>query len=269
MPKRMIREGLIQSDSVNALTWQAEVFFVRLMLKADDFGRYTADLRLARAALFPLRLDQVREADVQRWIAECVKAGLIRLYVVDGKTYLEIPKFDQRMRAKKSRFPAPDGHMAVTCQSDVGHMLHEVEVEVEEEGAPPHGGHVAVIRPPGDRFEEFWAVYPVKAGKRDAEKAWKKLSDPERDLAIEKASLYAKAMAGHDAVKWAQGWLNGRRWEDDPAAWKLNGGKPGAQPTLELGHPSLMSDAERAYERERSERLRATGRPTETAKGAA
>jgi len=123
-------------------------------------------------------------------------------------------------------------------------------------------------RPPGDRFEEFWAVYPVKAGKRDAEKAWKKLTDDERESAIQKASLYAKAMVGHDAVKWAQGWLNGRRWEDDPAAWRLNGAKPGAQPTLELSHPSLMSEAERAYERERSERLRATGRPAE-AKGAA
>lgn len=269
MPKRMIREGLIQSDSVNALTWQAEVFFVRLMLKADDFGRYSADTRLVRAALFPLRLDLVRETDVSRWIAECVKAKLVRLYAVDGKSYLEIPKFDQRMRAKKSRFPTPDGHVTDTCQSDDGHMLHEVEEEVEEEGKPPDGGHVTVIRPPGDRFEEFWTVYPVKAGKRDAEKAWKKLTDDERESAIEKASLYAKAMVGHDAVKWAQGWLNGRRWEDDPAAWRLNGAKPGAQPTLELSHPSLMSDAERAYERERSERLRATGRPTETPKEAA
>lgn len=234
----MIREGLIQSDSVNALTWQAEVFFVRLMLKADDFGRYSADTRLVRAALFPLRLDQVRETDVSRWIAECVKAKLVRLYIVDGKPYLEIPKFDQRMRAKKSRFPPSDGHMADTCQTDGGHMLPEVEVEVEVEGTPPDGGHVAVIRPPGDRFEEFWAGYSKKAGRAAAARAWKKLSDADRDLAIAKAPLYCAAMADRpEFIKHAQGWLNDKRWEDDPATWRHsvpsgNGARPPGPPAL-------------------------------------
>jgi len=131
--------------------------------------------------------------------------------------------------------------------------------------APAPAPSKSAERPP-DRFPEFWELYPKKADKLEAAKAWKKLSADDQTAALEKVSLYAKAMAGKtDFVKNAQGWLNGRRWEDDPATW----GRNGSTPQLPLvAHPSLMSDAERAYERERSERLRATGRPAE-AKGAA
>jgi len=120
---------------------------------------------------------------------------------------------------------------------------------------------------PIDRFPEFWERYPKKAARDEAAKAWRKLDAEEQALAIEKVVLYAKAMAGRtEYVKNAQGWLNGRRWEDDPSTWGRNGS---SSPAPAAVHPSLMTEAERAYERERSERLRATGRPAEAAKGAA
>lgn len=117
MPNRVIREGILTSEPVNSLSWAAECFFMRLMLKADDFGRFDARESILRASLYPLKISQVREADITRWTAECQKAGLIALYEIEGKRYLEIPKFDQRLRAKTSKWPTPDSHMSVTSQS--------------------------------------------------------------------------------------------------------------------------------------------------------
>lgn len=107
MPNRIVREGLIDSEPFNALSWQAQTLFVRIMLKADDFGRYTSEPKLLRPHLFPLLLNNVQESDIQIWLDECESMGLLQQYSVDGKRYVSIPKFGQRTRADKSKFPAP------------------------------------------------------------------------------------------------------------------------------------------------------------------
>lgn len=118
MPNRIIREGLLESEAVNSLSSNAEVFFFHLMLKADDFGRYTANPILLKCNLFPLKVDSIREADISRWTAECEKAGLIALYEAEGKKFLFIKKFHQRTRIGKSKFPAPPAQ----CPSDDSQM---------------------------------------------------------------------------------------------------------------------------------------------------
>lgn len=124
MPTRILRDWC-DSEPVNAVSVQAERFYIRLIMKADDFARQTANPKLLRPLLFPLLLDEVREADVQRWIAECVKSGLVRLYEVDSKSYLEIIKFRQIPRAKASKFPSPPvdaEHMQCERSADVLQM---------------------------------------------------------------------------------------------------------------------------------------------------
>lgn len=107
MPNRILREGILTSERVNELTPPAEVFYRRLMSVVDDFGRYYAKHSLLRAGLFPLKLDYVRDADIASWIGCAREAGLIVVYSVEGKDYLEIVDFRQQVRAKESRFPAP------------------------------------------------------------------------------------------------------------------------------------------------------------------
>lgn len=107
MPKRMLRDWT-DSEAVNSLSAHAERLFVRLVMKADDYGLLTADVRLLRAQLFPLLLESVREADMQRWIAECEKAGLIVLYEAGNKRCMVIRNFGQRIRDDvKPRHPLP------------------------------------------------------------------------------------------------------------------------------------------------------------------
>ena len=110
MADRIIRSDILTSDSVNLLSWPAEVFYRRLMSIADDFGRYDGRASLLRGSLYSLKLDKVSEADIAKWLDECQKAGLVSFYHVDGKPYLEILKFGQRLRIMKSKYPEPDSN---------------------------------------------------------------------------------------------------------------------------------------------------------------
>lgn len=130
----MIREGWLESENIASLDAPAERFFLRLCLRADDFGRFHANPLLLRSSLFPLHEDVRSTTDIPRWLAACEKAGLLRCYSANGTRYLEIPKFGQRMRAAVSKFPpcpTNDGHMSDTCRSHVSQPRPESEAEAE------------------------------------------------------------------------------------------------------------------------------------------
>lgn len=138
MPAARLLRDWTNSDKVNALSAHAERFFTRLIMKVDDYGCFYADNRILKANLFPLQLDQIREADMLRWTAECQKAGLIVLYEHSGREYLQIIDFGQRLRQKTNKFPLPVDSNVVTsmsagCQQDVSNMSARSRREDEEE----------------------------------------------------------------------------------------------------------------------------------------
>jgi hypothetical protein len=101
MPNRLIREGLMESETVLSLPVEGRWLFVIILLSADDIGLFEAtEFKLAR------------RADVNREIAAkllqlLMDAGLVRLYEVEGKRYGFIPKFRQRLQIKHTRYPSP------------------------------------------------------------------------------------------------------------------------------------------------------------------
>ena len=105
MPDRILRSW-IDSETVNSLSDAAEVFFVRLIMSADDEGRFYGDPKLLKSYLYPLKKKRV--ADIPHWIAECVNAGLIVEYEVNGKRYLQILNFGQPEPHEASHFPPMD-----------------------------------------------------------------------------------------------------------------------------------------------------------------
>ena len=106
MPNRILREGLLESEAIDLLDAEAERFFVRLMLRADDFGRYHANPAMLANMLFPLRRD-IEPKMVENWLNQCQRAKLLRVYQVDSRYCLEIAKFGGKPRALQSKFPQP------------------------------------------------------------------------------------------------------------------------------------------------------------------
>lgn len=153
MPNRMIRDWTA-SEKIGSISVYAERFFVRLIMKADDYGCFYADTRLLKANLFPLLLDSVREADITRWMAECQKAGLIVIYEHESKRYLQIIDFKQRLDRAKSKFPQANDLVAIDNDS-MAEREKEKEKEIEKE--TEHG----FVNPFGVGFKAWdgWKQY--------------------------------------------------------------------------------------------------------------
>jgi len=84
-------------------------------------------------------------------------------------------------------------------------------------------------------FVDFWNAYPIKKGKVAATKAFNRLikEGVSPDVIVEGAKRYAQECNGRkDYVKYAQGWLNGRRWEDENGTAE-SAPSSTASPTLE------------------------------------
>lgn len=106
MPNRILRDWT-DSTTIDKLSASAEIFFVRLIMKADDYGCFHANSRLLLINLFPWKIQDIKEEDIEAWLKECATAGLIEVYEVDGKRFLMIREFNQTLRTKNRKFPPP------------------------------------------------------------------------------------------------------------------------------------------------------------------
>lgn len=159
MPNRILRDAILTSEAVSTLAWPDEVFYRRLMSIVDDYGRCEANPQLLRSRCYPLQTDQVRVADISRWMAACQKAGLIALYDVAGKSYLQIEKFGQQQRSA-SKCPEPPSVASNCSQAPANEHLGVFVFGGVVEGGDEGGKRARKRTPPpdcpGDVDEQVW-----------------------------------------------------------------------------------------------------------------
>ena len=128
MPNRIIKESICTSDSVDQLDWFEEVLFYRLIVNCDDYGRYDGRPAIIKNRLFPLK-DSLTLEDVKAAMRSLVKANLIVLYENDGRPYLYLPTWNnhQSIRAKKSKYPAPEDSV-ISSESICNQLYADVPV---------------------------------------------------------------------------------------------------------------------------------------------
>lgn len=109
MPNRILKESICTSDSIDSLGWFDEVLFYRLIVNCDDYGRFDGRPAIIKNRLFPLK-ENLTAKTVSRAIEKLASAGLVTLYVFEGKPYLYLPTWNhhQSVRAKFSKYPAPE-----------------------------------------------------------------------------------------------------------------------------------------------------------------
>lgn len=96
---RSIKPEFWESESLGRVSREARLLFIGLFSCCDDHGRARASSRLLASRLFPYDEDAFKK--LPAWIAELQKEGCIRLYQVDGETYLDIPKWLNHQKIDK------------------------------------------------------------------------------------------------------------------------------------------------------------------------
>lgn len=108
MPTRRISDKICRSEDYKAMTLFQRDLFWRLIVNADDFGRFDGRLNILKGALYPL--DSVTDKSVDEGLKGLATLGIVDLYEVDGRPYLRIINWltYQQQRAAKSKYPAPN-----------------------------------------------------------------------------------------------------------------------------------------------------------------
>ena len=161
MPNRIIKESICTSEDIAGLSMGAEILFYHLIVKADDYGVYFGNEQIIKNTCFPLKSTEIKLKQVESWMNELIKAGLIFAYIAeDGKKYIQFVKWakHQQIRAKKSKYPPFDSTCNQLLADDGNSCRNPIQYEIQSISAQS-----------ADEIEScflaLWDLYPKKAGK--------------------------------------------------------------------------------------------------------
>jgi len=216
---RCIKPEFFSSEDITSLTPLSRLFYVSLWCESDRVGRLEW-----KPGTFKLRYFPADSCDILAMGKELSDAGLIVIYEAEGKTYAEIPTFEEHQvinnREAQSTIPA---RVKVACA--------RVKAEGRKEGKGREGkGKEGILT----GFDEFWDAWPKNERKQDRSKCSDKWAA--NSLDEKKDEIIADIAIKKCTQKWQGGfieapevYLNNRRWEDgvqpdaqNPAAKPLN-----------------------------------------------
>lgn len=109
MPNRILRDGFVDSEAINALSDWTHRVYSNLLVKCDDAGRFDGRLEFIRSHLFPLGTTR-RTEDFRKSVEELEGGGLVIRYAHEGKPFLQVTKWQKCGKSITSRYPWSDGN---------------------------------------------------------------------------------------------------------------------------------------------------------------
>lgn len=232
---RTLKPDFFRSRSLARVSMAARLTFQGLWCEADDHGLGIADARLLKGSVWPLD-DDIGPADVSEHLTDLARTGHIRLYEVEGESYYKILAWEKHQAAAYRRgeavHPPPP---AETSSCDMPHDqsckkvrgarpgVLEVEGKGREKGTGKGEDLRATARQistlPSPSFDDFYAAYPRKRSRAQAEKAWTaatKRVGPEEILAGVERLVNEHRSA--EFTPYPASWLRAEGWKDEPEA---------------------------------------------------
>lgn len=133
MSDRILRDELLTSERYWAISNDAKLLYIHLILNVDDTARFSGKNFTLRASCFPGQpMDAVH---MERMLDELVAQDLIRMYTAENERFVFVPRFKQRLRFIHSRFPEPPNEIndLVIKKSDSS----QTQVSPESDSRPP------------------------------------------------------------------------------------------------------------------------------------
>jgi hypothetical protein len=208
---RTIKPELPHSETLGKVSRDARLLFINFFTVADDEGRLRGNSRLLASLLYPF--DRDAEGLIDVWMSELSTIGAIRVYEVDGTTYVDIPKWldHQKIdRPSKSRLPAYSRQFEKPRESSSAD-LGPSTLDLGPTPIAPKGAAYT------DEFLKFWEAYPNKVGKDAAWRAWKKRADrPPIENILAAVDTYVRTKPSDREWCNPATWINQGRWADAP-----------------------------------------------------
>lgn len=137
MPNRVLKESICTSESLALVSAEAERLFYRIIVNADDYGRYHGNPKVILAECFPLRIGDFTPKEIETWLSELERVGMIRRYATDKRRFMHVVSWREHNtpRAKASKYPSPDDCTGTNLQTsaNICKQTHENALEVDNE----------------------------------------------------------------------------------------------------------------------------------------
>lgn len=136
---RSIKPGFCTDETIAELSIPCRLHFVMLWTHCDDHGRCVDNLRLIKAALWPLD-DAVTIDHIEGWMAELADAERIIRYTVDDRKYVQVVKWSKHQHPSKpqpSEIPPPPGADPGLLDDETPGQPHNPEHSRNGQGTVP------------------------------------------------------------------------------------------------------------------------------------
>lgn len=226
---RTIKPEFFTSEDIVALSPFARLLYIALWCEADREGRFAW-----KPATFKMRYLPADDVNILELCQELLDQGLVVTYreginneieknrelfdkSVDTLAY--IPKFSRHQQINNRETPSVLPEPLSMARVDDASRREKHAPRGEGKGKE-RNTTTRVTTTRGIDFEKFWAEYPRKDSKVQAEKAFAKISPNEQLLAQILAGVKRAATSEQwrkdegRFIPYASTWLNGRRWED-------------------------------------------------------
>jgi hypothetical protein len=193
MPNRIIKESICTSDTIDQLSWFEEVFFYRLIVNCDDYGRFDARLPILKARLFPLKA--VTEKQISEALNKLSTVGIVALYEYDGRPYLQLVTWDkhQQIRAKKSKYPAPNVPCNQMISDDIKCPRNPIQYESESKSESEYESNTDAPAPKKSQSGKVQFAENVSMTNAEYEKLVSTYGEADTARMIEKLDNYKGA----------------------------------------------------------------------------
>lgn len=206
---RTIKPEFFTSEDIVELSAFARLLYIAIWCEADREGRLEWKPRTFKLRYFP-----ADEVNIDALCEEIISRGLVKIY---AEKLAYIPAFLDHQhinpRESASALPAPKDASARVKDASA----RDSDTQVGKEGK--EGKEHASSTPEG--FDAFWAAYPKKQSKGDAEKAWNSIK-PNEHLAgqilqaVQRATTSEQwAKDGGKYIPYPATWLRAKGWLDE------------------------------------------------------
>lgn len=215
MSNRMVRDDLLTSERYWACSPEARNLYVSILLSADDCARYTASNFALRTKCMAGTVTAER---IDKLLEELMDVDLVRIYEHEQARYLFVPRFRQRLRYTNSRYPEPPPQISDLAIEKTDSRQSQVRPKTAEVKRREVKRSKALEQ---TAFARFWAAYPKRKNKGQAEKAFASIGPDEQLLnlmleAIERVKdTHEWTKEGRKYTPYPASWLNAKGWEDE------------------------------------------------------
>ena len=198
---RMIKPEFWASETLMRVSRDARLTFIGIWNFCDDYGFCLSSTRSIIGDVYPYD-ESVSEADLSAWLSELIGVSLLIPVDYKNKKLFFVKGWGEHQTVQhksKRAFVEPEDLQGVIEDSL---KSHESLIEVYLESHAPKRKKKEESNKEKEQkeqapsilsFDDFWTEYNYKKGKHAAEKAWKKVTEEDKQMILDTLRSYLRS----------------------------------------------------------------------------